>query len=99
MADPTNEIQKKDSFPGSKPRPRRRLFINIFLSLLVIIAGIAGAAYISKSAPKARKRPPTRMTPLVQVISVNPDNHGVTVSAMVFAQTRLELGNSSFLRH
>jgi RND family efflux transporter MFP subunit len=82
MSDPTNEIQKNDSVPGGKPRSRRRLFINIFLSLLVIIAGIAGAAYISKSAPKARKRPPTRMTPLVQVIRVNPDNHGVTVSAM-----------------
>jgi RND family efflux transporter MFP subunit len=49
---------------------------------VVIIAGIAGAAYITKSAPKARKRPPTRMAPLVQVISVNPANHGVTVSAM-----------------
>ncbi len=58
------------------------MVINILLSLMVIIAGIAGAAYISKSAPKARKRPPTRMTPLVQVINVNPDNHGVTVSAM-----------------
>jgi RND family efflux transporter MFP subunit len=82
MSDSTNEIQRKDPFPGGKPRPKRRLLINIFLSLLVIIAGIAGAVYISKSAPKARKRPPTRMTPLVQVISVNPDNHGVTVSAM-----------------
>ena len=82
MSDPTNKIQKNDALPGGKPRPGRRLFINIFLSLLVIIAGIAGAAYISKSTPKARKRPPTQMTPLVQVISVNPDNHGVTISAM-----------------
>jgi RND family efflux transporter MFP subunit len=49
---------------------------------MVITAGIAGAAYITKSAPKARKRPPTRMAPLVQVINVNPDNHGVTVLAM-----------------
>jgi len=56
--------------------------INILLSLVVIIAGIAGAAYITKSAPKARKRPPSRTTPLVQVISVNPANHEVTVSAM-----------------
>jgi len=79
---PANEIQKTDAIPRAKPRPGRRLVINILLSLIVIIAGIAGAAYISKSAPKARKRPPTRMTPPVQVISVNPDNHGVTVSAM-----------------
>ncbi len=66
----------------AKPGRRRRLFVNIVLSLLVIIAGIAGATYISKSAPKARKRPPTRMTPLVEVINVNPGNHSVTVSAM-----------------
>jgi RND family efflux transporter MFP subunit len=58
------------------------LFFNISLPIVVIIAGIVGAAYITKSAPKARKRPPIRMTPLVQVIRVNPDNHGVTVSAM-----------------
>jgi len=82
MSMPANEIQKTDAIPRAKPRPGRRLVINILLSLIVIIAGIAGAAYISKSAPKARKRPPTRMTPPVQVISVNPDNHGVTVSAM-----------------
>jgi len=79
---PTSEIQKADTTPGAKLRPRRRLVINILLSLIVITAGVAGAAYISKSAPKARKRPPTRMIPLVQVISVNPDDHGVTVSAM-----------------
>jgi RND family efflux transporter MFP subunit len=79
---PANEIQKKDAAPRGKPRPRRRLLLNIILSLMVITAGIAGAAYITKSAPKARKRPPTRMAPLVQVINVNPDNHGVTVLAM-----------------
>lgn len=56
--------------------------MNIVLSLMVIIAGIAGAVYITKSTPKARKRPPTRMTPLVQVVAVAPDNHAVTVSAM-----------------
>ncbi|MEE4265298.1 MAG: efflux RND transporter periplasmic adaptor subunit [Desulfobacteraceae bacterium] len=79
---PKSEIQKADTTPGAKLRPRRRLVINILLSLVVIIAGFAGAAYISKSAPKARKRPPARMIPLVQVIRVNPDDHGVTVSAM-----------------
>jgi hypothetical protein len=82
MSMPANEIRKTDATPRSKPRPRRRLLLNILLSLMVITAGIAGAAYITKSAPKARKRPPTRMAPLVQVISVNPENHGVTVSAM-----------------
>ena len=82
MSKPANENRKTDTAPRAKSRSGLRLFVNILLSLMVIIAGIAGAAYITKSAPKARKRPPTRTTPLVQVVSVNPDNHGVTVSAM-----------------
>lgn len=79
---PANGIRKTDATARGKPHPRRRLLLNSLLSLMVITAGIAGAAYITKSAPKARKRPPTRMAPLVQVINVNPDNHGVTVLAM-----------------
>jgi RND family efflux transporter MFP subunit len=48
----------------------------------VIVAGIAGAVYITKSTPKARKRPPKQMTPLVQVVAVAPGNHAVNVAAM-----------------
>ena len=79
---PETETTKPETPPRDEPRPRRRLFFNILLSLVVITAGIAGAAYITNTAPKARKRPPAKMTSLVRVISVNPDNHGVTVSAM-----------------
>jgi len=82
MSKPANENRKPDAAPRAKSRSGLHLFINIFLSLTVIIAGIVGAVYITKSAPKARKRPPTRTTPLVQVVRVNPDNHGVTVAAM-----------------
>ena len=82
MSIPETETTKSEIPPREKPRPRRRLFFNILLSLVVITAGIAGAAYITNTAPKARKRPPAKMTSLVRVISVNPDNHGVTVSAM-----------------
>ena len=52
------------------------------LSLIVIAAGIAGAAYITKSAPKARKRPPEKMSPLVQVVNVHPGTHEVAVPSM-----------------
>ncbi len=82
MNDPTNNIQSNESPPVNRSSPRRRFFINLVLSLLVIIAGIAGAAYITKSTPKARKRPPKQMTPLVQVVAVAPGNHAVTVAAM-----------------
>ena len=61
---------------------RRRWVINIVLSIAMITAGIAGAAYISKTAPKARKRPPVKMLPLVQVINVHPDEERILVPAM-----------------
>ena len=82
MPDPADNIHSNESLPGDRSRSRRRIFINLFLSLLVIIAGIAGAVYITKSTPKARKRPPARMTPLVKVVAVAPGNHAVTLSAM-----------------
>jgi RND family efflux transporter MFP subunit len=49
---------------------------------MVIVLGVGGAAYIKKTAPKARKRPPARMTPLVQVLAVHPGPHRVWVPAM-----------------
>ena len=79
---PANEIRQIDASSQGKPRPRRRWIVNVFLSLAVIGAGITGAAYISKSAPKANRRPPQKMTPLVQVVQVQPETHKVIVSAM-----------------
>jgi RND family efflux transporter MFP subunit len=56
--------------------------LSIVLSIAVIAAGIVGTAYIGKKAPKARRRPPPKMTPLVQVTSVQPGTHKVVVQAM-----------------
>jgi len=52
------------------------------LSIALITAGIAGANYISKTAPKARRRPPVKMLPLVQVINVHPAEERILVPAM-----------------
>ncbi|MGD9174163.1 MAG: efflux RND transporter periplasmic adaptor subunit [Desulfobacterales bacterium] len=61
---------------------RRRLLLNIGLSLAVIVAGIIGAAYITKTAPKARRRPPAKIAPLVEVAQIQPGIHNVAVQAM-----------------
>jgi len=61
---------------------RRRWVVNIVLSIALIAAGIAGAAYISKTAPKARKRPPVKPLPMVQVIDVRPEAERILVPAM-----------------
>ena len=79
---PENETTKAGSHRGDESHRRRRWVINIVLSIALITAGIAGAAYISKTAPKARKRPPVKMLPLVQVINVHPEEERIQVPAM-----------------
>jgi hypothetical protein len=64
------EEQSMKSPAAANPRSARRLILNILLSLAVIGAGLAGAAYITKSAPKAQRRPPQKVSPLVQVVRV-----------------------------
>jgi len=78
----TNATTHTESTSTGKPRSARRVFLNILLSLVVISAGIAGAAYITKTAPKAQRRSPQKMTPLVQVVRAQPETHEVMVSAM-----------------
>ena len=45
-------------------------WVNLLICGSIIAAGVVGAAYINKGAPKARKRPPVKMTPLVSVKAV-----------------------------
>lgn len=79
---PPNETIEAEPSDRGLPRKRSRVYLSIVLSIAVIAAGVVGTAYIGKSAPKARKRPPAKMTPLVQVIRVQPDTHKVVVAAM-----------------
>ena len=79
---PANETTKAGSHQREVSHRRRRWVINIVLSVALIAAGIAGAAYISKTAPKARKRQPVKMLPLVQVINVQPEEERILVPSM-----------------
>jgi len=82
MTKRTNESTQTVSHQGTASHRRRRWVINIVLSIALIAAGIAGAAYISKTAPKARKRPPVKPLPLVQVVDVRPEAERILVPAM-----------------
>ena len=79
---PANKPYRAESKKVEQSHRRRRWVINIVLSIALITAGIAGATYISKTAPKARKRPPARALPLVEMISVHPEEERIMVSAM-----------------
>jgi RND family efflux transporter MFP subunit len=79
---PPDETIEAESSDGIVPRKRSRVYLSIVLSIAVLAAGVVGTAYIGKKAPKARKRPPAKMTPLVQVTRVHPETHKVVVAAM-----------------
>ena len=82
MTKRTNETTQTGSHQGNGSHHRRRWIVNIVLSIALIAAGIAGAAYISKTAPKARKRPPVKPLPLVRVIDIHPKTERILVPAM-----------------
>ena len=64
-----------------KPGIWRRLLQGL-ICLLIVAGGIAGSAYLKKTAPRAGKRPPRPVAPLVDVAAVQPGSHRVVVSAM-----------------
>jgi RND family efflux transporter MFP subunit len=79
--DDVNSSTKESIKTGDSSR-RRRLIINIGLSLVVIVAGIIGATYITKTAPKARRQAPAKIAPLVEVVRIQPSMHTVAIQAM-----------------
>ena len=81
---PPNETIEAESSDGRIPSKKSRVYLSILLSVAVIAAGVVGTAYIGKKAPKARKRPPAKMTPLVQVTRVHPGIQKVVVSASMW---------------
>jgi RND family efflux transporter MFP subunit len=59
-----------------------RVLFKVFLSLLIVGAGVAGAAYIKNMKPETRKRKPVQMAALVKVQPVFPETRQVVVEAM-----------------
>lgn len=74
-----------ESTPDACPRVADRTWrwiANLILSLAIIAAGIAGAAYIKTTAPKTAKRPPVRFVPLVETLRLEPSAQLVVIPAM-----------------
>jgi len=67
-----------------EPDPVRwwKRMLRIFLALIIVGAGIAGAAYLTKTAPRTAKRPPAEWVPVVQVEPLRPASYTVKVKAM-----------------
>ena len=58
------------------------ILIRVVICVILLAGGIAGATYFKNAAPKAKKRPPKKMIPLVQVKEVHPESHKIIVPVM-----------------
>jgi RND family efflux transporter MFP subunit len=66
------------SHPAQHPSKLRTLII----CLIIIGLGIAGATYVKRTAPQAKKRPPERIIPLVETMRLVSTTHRVVLTAM-----------------
>jgi RND family efflux transporter MFP subunit len=71
------DTQKKERGPAA-PKP----IVRIVLSIVLIVAGIAGARYLIHTKPKANRRPPVKMAPLVKTMPLEPGTFRINVPAM-----------------
>ncbi len=85
------DSEKTGSGVDDKPRSWWRRPLTVLLCLVILGAGIAGASYLNKTAPKAHKRKPPRMDPLVKVQMVQRTNERATVRAMGTVVPALEM--------
>jgi RND family efflux transporter MFP subunit len=73
-----DQHQPTVSHPPNRPHWLRTLVV----CLIIIAVGVAGAGYIKRTAPQAKKRPPERIVPLVRTQRLAPADHQVVLSAM-----------------
>ena len=75
----TERVDLRTTAPTSL---KGRRLLNLLLSLLVIAIGLVVATYIARKAPRAQKRAPAKIIPLVEIQVVQPGKHRVVVPAM-----------------
>lgn len=76
------DVRETRAAQGQASHRRWRRVMKVLLLLLILSAGITGAFYINKTTPKARKRPPQKMAPLVQTETVHRSTERVIITAM-----------------
>jgi len=79
------DVPVKDTSDQNPQRPTRIRFrktYKVLLCLGIILFGMVVAVYITKTAPKASKRMPKPLSPLVQVQPVRQMSHNIVINAM-----------------
>ncbi|MGD9082817.1 MAG: HlyD family efflux transporter periplasmic adaptor subunit, partial [Desulfobacterales bacterium] len=80
MTDNTKNSGLSGEHPNPSPGPRP--LIRIVLSLVILSIGVGTAAYLKNSAPRTQKRPPVKLSPTVQVQTVQASEYQIEVKAM-----------------
>ncbi len=79
----TETTQHRPELPKEPPPVRWwKRMLRILLALLIVGAGIAGAAYLKQTAPTTKKRPPAEWVPVVKTEPLESTTYRVAVSAM-----------------
>lgn len=77
-----HQPQHPSEITGSQPHYRSSRLRTLIVCLIIIGLGVAGATYVKRTAPQAKKRPPQRITPLVETTRLVPTTHQVVLTAM-----------------
>ncbi|MGB7064080.1 MAG: efflux RND transporter periplasmic adaptor subunit [Syntrophobacteria bacterium] len=77
-----SETERIDAGTTAPTSLKGRRLLNLFLSLLIIVLGLVVATYVTHKAPKAQKRAPVKVIPVVEVQVVQPGAHRIMVPAM-----------------
>jgi RND family efflux transporter MFP subunit len=75
-------IEKPDIPEDPPPVPWWKRMLRILLALVIVAAGIAGAAYLRHTAPTTNKRPPAEWVPVVKTERLQSTSYRVNLSAM-----------------
>jgi len=80
MADNNNS----NMLPGKQPKlaGKPRPIIRIAVSLVILVIGVGTAFYLKNSAPRTKKRPPTKLAPAVRVETLQSFGYQIVVTAM-----------------
>jgi len=79
---PYNKLPPSTDPAAVDRSPAKTRMLTVLLCLMLIAAGAIGAVTLIRTAPKAQKRPPQKMAPLVSVQKVYPEPQKVIIQVM-----------------
>jgi RND family efflux transporter MFP subunit len=78
----SSQTPEMETAPIEQPSGGASRWVILLLCFVVIGIGVVGYLMMLKSTPKARKRPPVKMVPLVTVQKIFPETQQVAIKAM-----------------